>query len=55
MEDLYMKTITFTEFRQNASGLFSAIEAGEVIYIMRHGKKIAQILPISPNDQIKPS
>ena len=50
-----MRTITFTEFRRNASGIFSAVEEGEIIYIMRHGKKIAQILPISPDDKIQPS
>ena len=50
-----MRTITFTEFRRNASGIFSAVEGGEIIYIMRHGKKIAQILPISPDDNIQPS
>jgi len=55
MEDLQMRTVTFTEFRRNASGLFTAVEAGESIYIMRHGKKIAQILPISPDDNSQPS
>jgi len=42
-----MKTITFTEFRQHASSLFSAIEEGEIIVILRHGKPIAEITPLS--------
>ena len=42
-----MKTITFTEFRQHASSLFSAIEEGEIIVILRHGKPIAEIKPLS--------
>ncbi|MCP4418831.1 MAG: type II toxin-antitoxin system prevent-host-death family antitoxin [Chloroflexi bacterium] len=50
-----MRTITFTEFRRNASGIFSAVEEGEIIHIIRHGKKIAQILPISPDVEAQPS
>ena len=42
-----MKTITFTEFRQHASSLFSAIEEGEIIVVLRHGKPIAEITPLS--------
>jgi antitoxin (DNA-binding transcriptional repressor) of toxin-antitoxin stability system len=42
-----MKTITFTEFRKNASALFSAVENGEIIVILRHGKPIAEIAPVS--------
>ena len=40
-----MKTITFTEFRKHASTLFSDVESGEVIVVMRHGKPIAEISP----------
>nr|VFJ59805.1 MAG: Antitoxin Phd_YefM, type II toxin-antitoxin system [Candidatus Kentron sp. FM]VFJ62801.1 MAG: Antitoxin Phd_YefM, type II toxin-antitoxin system [Candidatus Kentron sp. FM]VFK13072.1 MAG: Antitoxin Phd_YefM, type II toxin-antitoxin system [Candidatus Kentron sp. FM] len=40
-----MQTAAFTEFRKNASALFSAVEAGEKIVVTRHGKAIAQILP----------
>ncbi len=40
-----MKTVTFTEFRKNASGFFSEVENGETILILRHGKAIAEILP----------
>ena len=40
-----MRSVTFTEFRKNASALFSAVENGEVIQIVRHGKAIAEILP----------
>ena len=43
-----MKTITFTEFRKNAASLFSAVEDGEIIVILRHGKPIAEITPVSP-------
>ena len=37
--------VTFTEFRKNASALFSIVEKGETIRIVRHGKPIAEILP----------
>ena len=42
-----MMTINFTEFQKNASALFSEVEAGKSIRVTRHGKLIAQILPIS--------
>ncbi len=41
-----MTTITFTEFRKNASSFLSAVEKGEIITILRHGKPIAEIKPI---------
>ena len=49
-----MKTVTFTEFRKNASSLFSAVEGGEIIVVSRHGKIIAEISPASPKGK-KPS
>jgi len=41
-----MKMMTFTEFRKNASALFYDVENGETIRIIRHGKAIAEILPL---------
>lgn len=38
-------TITFTEFRKQASTLFNAVEGGKTFIIVRHGKPIAEILP----------
>ena len=46
-----MKTITFTEFRKHASGLFNEVEHGETLIIMRHGKAIAEISP--PVNELK--
>jgi antitoxin (DNA-binding transcriptional repressor) of toxin-antitoxin stability system len=43
-----MKTVTFTEFRKHASGLFSDVEGGENLLVLRHGKPIAEISPVSP-------
>ena len=47
-----MKTISFTEFRKHASNVFSSVEKGEVVVILRHGKPIAEIKPVSPEEAI---
>ncbi len=50
-----MRTVTFTEFRKNASSLFSAVEQGEIIHVLRHGKEIAEILPLPHEDKRRAS
>lgn len=40
-----MKSVNFTEFRQNASEMLAEVERGEIIHITRHGKVIAEINP----------
>lgn len=50
-----MKTVTFTEFRQQASLLFSEVEKGESIIVIRHGKPIAEVVPFSENLSTTPS
>ncbi|HMD96321.1 MAG TPA: type II toxin-antitoxin system prevent-host-death family antitoxin [Terriglobia bacterium] len=40
-----MKTVTFTEFRKNASEILDLVEKGISIRILRHGKAIAKIVP----------
>ena len=40
-----MRTVTFTEFRKNASGVLDLVEKGESIRVLRHGKAIARIVP----------
>jgi antitoxin (DNA-binding transcriptional repressor) of toxin-antitoxin stability system len=50
-----MKTVTFTEFRKHASGLFSDVEGGENLLVLRHGKPIAEISPVSPALESVPS
>jgi antitoxin (DNA-binding transcriptional repressor) of toxin-antitoxin stability system len=42
-----MKTVTFTEFREHASQLFSEVEEGSSLLVLRHGKPIAEISPPS--------
>jgi prevent-host-death family protein len=42
-----MRTINFTEFRKRASGLMTEVERGETILVIRHGRPIAEVSPVS--------
>lgn len=42
---VYMKAVSFTEFRKNASSILSDVEKGETVEILRHGKIVAKIVP----------
>jgi prevent-host-death family protein len=42
-----LRTVKFTEFRNNASLYLNEVEKGEIIKITRHGKAIAEIMPPS--------
>lgn len=50
-----MRTVNFTEFRSNASFLLSAVEKGEIIVVLRHGKPIAKILPAEEKESKRSS
>lgn len=50
-----MITVSFTEFRNNASALFTSVERGETIHVMRHGKEIAEISSINKARKDQPS
>jgi len=50
-----MKTITFTEFRQRATTCFDEVESGETLRVLRHGKPVADIVPISDGEETIPS
>ena len=43
-----MKTVTFTEFRKNASLMMYDVEKGNTIRILRHGKPVAELTPLIP-------
>lgn len=45
-----MKTVTFTQFRKNASEVLDLVEKGESIRVLRHGKAIARIVPAGSNE-----
>ncbi len=50
-----MKAVKFTEFRKHASELFSDVEGGENILVLRHGNPIAEISPVSSTPEGVPS
>jgi prevent-host-death family protein len=41
-----MKTVTFSQLRNNAKKYFDAVENGETVEIFRHGKPIAMLTPV---------
>ena len=42
---VFMKTVSFTEFRNNASGFVTAAERGESVVVIRHGREVAVLGP----------
>ncbi len=47
-----MKQVSFTEFRRNAATLFNSVEKGETIVVLRHGKPIAEVVPLPHPDKV---
>jgi len=50
-----MRSITFTEFRKNASSFISKVENGESIQLIRHGRPVAEFRPIKDDDKMLPA
>ena len=50
-----MKSVSFTDFRANASALFDEVERGETVIVLRHGKAVAEIHPVAPTSRQTPS
>jgi len=50
-----MNSVTFTDFRNNASGLLSRVENGETLTVLRHGRPIAEVCPIAKQNDAVPS
>ena len=50
-----MKTISFTDFRKNASGFITEVEHGETLVLLRRGKPIAEVIPYSDKPYRTPS
>ena len=42
-----MTTVTLTEFRSHASGMLSRVERGETLVVIRHGRPVAEVTPVS--------
>jgi len=50
--NVHMKQVSFTEFRKNAASYFDAVEKGETIRVLRHGKSVAEIFPVPAEERI---
>ena len=42
-----MRQVAFTELRNNAKAFFDMVETGESIRVMRNGKPVADIMPVT--------
>ena len=49
-----MKTVSFTDFRKNASNLITEVEHGETIVLLRRGKPIAEVIPFTEKERSLP-
>ena len=47
-----MRTVSFTDFRRNASTYFDDVERGEKIRVERHGRAVAELVPVSDAPEV---
>ena len=45
-----MTTVTLTDFRSHASGMLTRVEHGETLVVLRHGRPIAEVSPVTEKD-----
>ena len=50
-----MTTLTFTDFRKRASGVLSDVEKGQAFVIVRHGRPIAELSPVTSSISHEPA
>jgi prevent-host-death family protein len=50
-----MTTVTLTDFRSHASGMLTRVEHGETLVVLRHGRPIAEVSPVTKGDSGQPS
>lgn len=49
LSDLYkMHTLSLSEFRAHASEMLDLVEQGQTVRILRHGKPVAELVPVRP-------
>ncbi|MBA2960590.1 MULTISPECIES: type II toxin-antitoxin system Phd/YefM family antitoxin [Ramlibacter] len=41
-----MQTLSLSEFRAHASEMLDLVEKGETVRILRHGKPVAELVPV---------
>lgn len=45
-----MHTVPLSEFRANASAMLDLVEQGETVRILRHGKPVAELVPLKAEE-----
>ena len=50
-----MTSVTLTDFRSHASGMLTRVEHGETLVVLRHGRPIAEVSPVTTQDHTSPS
>ena len=48
-----MQTLALSEFRAHVSEMIALVEQGESVRILRHGKPVAELVPIKPEAAVK--
>ncbi len=48
-----MHSVPLSEFRANASAMLDLVEKGETVRILRHGKPVAQLVPVAAEEPAK--
>lgn len=43
-----MQTLSLSDFRARASEMLDRVENGETVRILRHGKPVAELVPVRP-------
>jgi prevent-host-death family protein len=47
-----MQTLPLSEFRANASAMLDLVEKGETVRILRHGKPVADLVPVQAAEAV---
>jgi prevent-host-death family protein len=50
-----MQVLSLSEFRAHASEMLDLVEKGETVRILRHGKPVAELVPLRAEDAQPPS
>lgn len=48
-----MQMLPLSEFRANASAMLDLVEQGETVRILRHGKPVADLVPVQADEPTK--
>jgi prevent-host-death family protein len=49
-----MQILSLSEFRAHASEMLDLVEKGETVRILRHGKPVAELVPLRPEAEQQP-